>query len=137
LLVAAVSSCDSSAAGLEIGGAVQLLATTRGELSEQALRRLSPYGRQALPYLEAALHTASPAGRRNLAIALRRLGLPETASLLGHIAAFDGDLATAKEAWKTLSLWASERSQRAVAAAAAMRKVDEVRGASVLLLDAQ
>jgi hypothetical protein len=123
--------------GLEIGAAVQLLATSQGELAEQALRRILPHGRAALPYLEAALHRASPTGRRSLVVALRRLDVPEAAPLLGHIAAFDADLSTAREAWRTLSQWSSDGkpSPRSRLSASALRKVDEVRGAGTLLLD--
>ncbi len=123
------------AEGLEIGSAVQLLTTTEGDLAEQALKRLVRHGRTALPYLEAALHHASPSGRRHAAMAMRSLGLAETAPLLGHMAAFDEDLYTAGEAWRTLSLWSSERGPRGVSARAALRKVDEVRGMGALLLD--
>lgn len=142
--------CDAAidSRGAEIGSAVQLLGTARGELAEQSLRKLEelsgedsapgpagPSGpgrsRVALPYLEAALHSANPLGRRNMVIALRRLGLAESAPLLGHIAAFDSDESTRHEAWQTLSLWAAVRKgERAGAASAAMRKVDEVRGSS-------
>jgi hypothetical protein len=136
-LLALLSACDSplDSAGLELGTAVNLLATTRGELAEQALRRVLLRGRIALPYLEAALHSAQPAGRRNLVAALTRLGLDETAPLLGHIAAYDGDLDTAAAAARTLRLWASRPSPRGRAAAAALIKVDEVRGSGALLLD--
>lgn len=147
-----LTGCDVAldSSGPEIGSAVQLLTTSRGELAEQALRRIEELSgtleggaakerarsRVALPYLEAALHRAEPVGRRNLVIALRRLGLAESTPLLGHIAAFDSDSATAREAWQTLSLWATAsatktgQSERAAAASAALRKVDEVRGNS-------
>lgn len=150
--VAGLAGCDVAldSSGPEIGSAVQLLTTSRGELAEQALRRIEELSgtlgsnsgsgrarsRVALPYLEAALHRADPVGRRNLVIALRRLGLAESTPLLGHIAAFDSDSATAREAWQTLSLWATAtatktgHSERAAAASAALRKVDEVRGNS-------
>lgn len=124
---------------LEIGGAVQLLAATKSDLSgplaSDAFVRIEKGGSSALPYLEAALHTATPSGRRHLVAAIARLGLADSAPLLGHIAAFDDDKATAHAAFRTLSLWKSERSRRALLAAAALRKVDEVRGSEALLLD--
>jgi len=130
------AGCDApgQGQGVEIGSAVQLLSSARGDLAEQALRRLLLHGRDALPYFEAALHGATPAGRRNLVIGLRRIGLSESAPLLGHIAAFDADRATAREAWQTLNLWASERSERGLAARTALRKVDEVRGTEAAAL---
>jgi hypothetical protein len=139
----AVSGCedlDRDAAydhGLEIGSAVQLVATTQGELAEQAMRRLLPFGRAVLPYLEAALHTATPIGRKRIVMALRRLGLAEAAPLLAHIGAYDEDQTAAREAVRTLSLWASERhdSRRGAAARQVLHKVDEVRGMGALLLD--
>lgn len=121
--------------GLEIGSAVQLLATTQGELAEQALRRLLPFGRAALPYLEAALHTTQPKGRKRIVMALRRLGLAESAPLLGHIAAYDEDLPTARDAAQALRIWSSEKSPRGDAALKVLHKIDEVRGMEALLLD--
>ena len=126
---------EASDRGIEIGGAVQLLATTQGDLAEQQLRRLLPHGRAALPYLEAAIHTANANGRKNLVMGLRRLGLAESAPLLGHIAAYDENLGPAREAFSTLGLWASEAGPRGEAAKKVLPKVDEVRGAGALLLD--
>lgn len=143
---ASLSSCNvaapEQALGIEIGGLVQLLASSQGELADKALRGLIErnLGRSALPYLETALHRAPPAGRRNLVVAMRRLGLAEAAPLLGHVAAFDEDEATAREACRTLSLWASDRGkyapfERGQAARSALGKVDEIRGMRILLLD--
>lgn len=129
------AEADSHEHGLEIGSAVQLLSTTQGELAEQSLRRLLPHGRAALPYLEAALHTAKGVGRKNLVVALRRLGLSESVPLLGHLAAYDEDRIVAREAWQTLELWSSERSPRGDSARQVLHKVDEVRGTGALLLD--
>jgi hypothetical protein len=126
---------ESHEHGLEIGSQVQLLSTTRGELAEQSLRRILPHGRAALPYLEASMHTAKALGRKNIIMALRRLGLAESVPLLGHIAAYDEERAAAREAWQTLELWASERSPRGESARQVLRKVDEVRGTGALLLD--
>jgi hypothetical protein len=133
-----LSGCQPAAIegeGLEIGGSVQLLTAAQGELAERAMRRLQPHGRTALPYLEAALHHAPPAGRRHLVIAIRRIGLAESAPLLGQVAAFDEDPDTVREAWGTLSVWAGERVPRGAWARAALRKVDEIRGMEVLLFD--
>lgn len=130
-----LADAESHEHGLEIGSQVQLLATTRGELAEQSIRRLLPHGRAVLPYLEASLHTAKATGRKNLIVMLRRLGLAESVPLLGHVAAYDEDRVAASEAWHTLALWSSERTTRGDAARQVLHKVDEVRGAGALLLD--
>ena len=87
--------------------------------------------RAALPYLEAALHRVAAPGRRNIVTALRRLALPESTALLGHLAAFDADPQVRAEAYHTLELWAAASpGARAPAAAAraALHNVDEIRG---------
>ena len=112
----------------DLRSAVELLASARGELAERALERIERHGRTALPYLEAALHRVPPPGRRNIVTALRRLALPESAALLGHIAAFDSEPVVRTEAYRTLEAWASgPPSPRQAAAHSAIQQADEVR----------
>jgi hypothetical protein len=111
---------------------VQLVANEKGEVAQRAMGRIarSPLRAQALLHIEAALHTAPPAGRRNLVTCLRRLPEHgrEAAPLLGHLAAFDDDPLVREEARFTLTLWQAQGGPRGRAAAAALVKADEVQG---------
>jgi len=126
-LAVAVSGCDEPTADLR--SSVELLTAERGEVAERAYQRIERHGRTALPYLEAALHRVAPPGRRSVVTALRRLALPESAALLGHIAAFDADPQVRAEAYSTLEAWAADGRPTAAATAArtALRQVDEAR----------
>ena len=124
--------CDEPTSDLR--SAVALLAAENGEVAERAWERVEHHRRVALPYLEAALHQVAPAGRRNIIVALRRLALPESAALVGHVAAFDTDAQVRTEAYRTLESWASTtrqpgRPEVGPAARSALRQVDEVRSA--------
>lgn len=121
-----LGGCDEPTTNLR--SAVELLAAERGEVAERAYQRIAPQGRSALPYLEAALHRVAGPGRRNIVIALRRLALPESTTLLGHLAAFDADPLVRSEAYRTLEAWASASTGTPAAAArTALTRVDEVR----------
>ena len=110
----------------ELRSAVELLGSEQGEVAARAQERIERYGRTALPYLEAALHRAAPPGRRNIVLTLRRLALPESTALLGHLAAFDTEQSVRSEAYRTLEDWAAQRWPDATYA---LRLVDEARSA--------
>jgi HEAT repeat protein len=105
---------------VDLKASVELLVTSSGEVQEQALRTLLSHGRTALPPLEALLHRAEPRARRSALLALRRLGLAETAPLLAHVAQFDSDLSIRREARTVLERWAAEKSPRGEAAQQAL-----------------
>jgi len=137
LAVGALPACDPGSGGAhELRTTVQLVAEEHGEVADRALLRLVAYAerpdkaREALSIIEAALHRAPPRGRRTLVTALRRIGLAESCSLIGHVAAFDTDAAVAFEARRTLELWAANRSEpvRAARSVIALRKADDARG---------
>lgn len=118
-------SCEQSEADLR--STVQLLAEESGDVAQQAITRLIPYRDSALPYLESALHNAPPAGRRHVVMALRRLDAAQAAALLGHIVAFDADVAVRDEAAAVLNEWAVRKSAHGPAARAALHKRNTVR----------
>lgn len=123
-----LGGCDEPTADLR--SAVELLAAERGEVAERAYQRIEPRGRTALPYLEAALHRVAAPGRRNIVIALRRLALSESTSLLGHLAAFDTDPQVRAEAYHTLESWAAAQPGAHAPSRAArviLQRVDEIR----------
>ena len=99
---------------------IELLTTSSGEVQEQALRTLTSHGRAALPALEAVMHRTDPKARHAGVLALRRLGLSETAPLLGHVAQFDADRSIRREARTVLERWAAEKNPRAEAAQKAL-----------------
>jgi hypothetical protein len=97
---------------VDLKPSVELLVTSSGEVQEGALRTLLSHGRTALPPLEAVLHRTEPRARRAAVMALRRLGLDETAPLLGHVAQFDSDRTVRREARTVLERWAAEKGPR-------------------------
>jgi hypothetical protein len=106
---------------------VQRLALAEGDEALRQAERIARFGRQALPPVEAALHTAEDAGRKNLVVALRRIGDAEAVPLLLHVAAYDGSESARREAEWTLAEWAKGEGVRADRARAAMRRLDELR----------
>jgi len=105
---------------VDLKASVELLVTSSGEVQEQALRTLVSHGRTALPPLEALLHRTEPRARRSALLALRRLGLAETAPLLAHVAQFDSDPSIRREARTVLERWSAEKGPRGEAATQAL-----------------
>jgi len=93
-----------------------------------AAERVMRHGRRALPYLESALHTTDPRGRKNIILALRRIGDVEAVPLLRHVALFDEAPDVRLEAEWTLQQWAAGKDTRADRAKAALREIEERRG---------
>lgn len=131
LLVAAgavLVACQSDDTD-RIRGEVQFLTQQeRGEAVQSAAERLVRHGRKALPPIEAALHTAEPRGRKNLILALRRLGDEEAVPLLRHRALYDEDAEVRREAEWTLRQWSTGTGTRAERAQRAVRELDERQG---------
>jgi hypothetical protein len=92
-----------------------------------AAERVARHGRRALPSIEAALHTAEAAGRKNLIAALRKIGEAESVPLLRHVALFDAAADVRREAEWTLRSWATGDGARAVKAREALRVIEERR----------
>jgi hypothetical protein len=126
LLASACTDVDD-----DIRANVTLLCNHEGVLATAAADRLERYGKRAIPTIEAAMHTATPVGRKNLILALRRIGDADSVALLGHIAVFDGSPDVRREATWTLKTWAADSKQpaRADKAKAALRQADETRHA--------
>jgi hypothetical protein len=74
--------------------------------------------------------TASPAGRKNLILALRRIGDVEAVPLLRQVALYDVAADVRREAGWTLRQWAAGPAgeERADKARAAVRALDEASG---------
>lgn len=127
VLLAAAPACND--ADDDIRANVTLLCNHEGVLATAAAEHLSRYGRRAIPTIEAAMHTASPTGKKNLILALRKIGDPEAIPLLGHIAQFEPSEDVRREAEWTLRQWAADGTakDRAARAKAAVRALEEAR----------
>jgi hypothetical protein len=107
---------------------VEFLAAQEGAEVEPACARVVRHGHAALPPVEAALHTAEPHGRKNLILALHRIGDGDAIPLLRHVALHDAEADVRHEAEWTLRQWAAGKDARAERARAALREIDEQRG---------
>lgn len=106
---------------------VQKLTLSSGEAASAAADKVASYGRRALPSVEAAMHIADESGRKNLVLALRRIGDAEGVPLLLHIAAYDAAPDVRREAEWTLKSWSVGSDARAEKARDALRRLDEIR----------
>jgi len=114
----------------DIRANVTLLCNHEGTLATAAAEHLQRYGRRAIPTIEAAMHTATPTGKKNLILALRKIGDAEAVPLLAHMAQFEPNPDVRREAEWTLRGWAADGSakERAEKAKAAVRALEEARG---------
>jgi hypothetical protein len=127
-LLAAAPACND--ADDDIRANVTLLCNHEGALATAAAEHLTRYGRRAIPTIEAAMHTASPTGKKNLILALRKIGDAEAVPLLGHLAQFEPNPDVRREAEWTLRQWAGDdqAKERAARAKQAVRALEEARG---------
>ncbi|MDB4967622.1 MAG: hypothetical protein JWN44_3311 [Myxococcales bacterium] len=114
----------------EIRHNVTLLCNHEGALAMAAADALTRHGRRAIPTIEAAMHTASGPGKKNLILALRKIGDAEAVPLLAHIAEFEPSPDVKREAEWTLRTWAADGkfAARAAKAKAAVRHLEDARG---------
>jgi hypothetical protein len=126
-LAAALAAACSHADDDVVRAEVQALAMAQGEAVTKAADRVAGRGRHALLAVEAALHTADVPGRKNLVVAIRRIGDSDGVPLLLHLAAYDAAPDVRREAEWTLKSWAVGDATRAAQARAALRRLDELR----------
>lgn len=114
----------------DIRANVTLLCNHEGALATAAAEHLTRYGRKAIPTIESAMHTASPTGKKNLILALRKIGDAEAVPLLGHLAEFEPNADVRREAEWTLKGWAADdkSAERATRAKTALRRLEEAHG---------
>ena len=127
-LVVAAPACND--ADDDIRANVTLLCNHEGALATAAADHLARYGRRAIPTIEAAMHTATATGKKNLILALRKIGDEESVPLLGHIARFEPNPDVRREAEWTLRQWAGDAKTpaRATRAKQAVRTLEEAQG---------
>jgi hypothetical protein len=114
----------------QIRAQVTILCNREGAPATNAAEQLARYGRRAIPMIEAAMHTATASGKKNLIMALRKIGDAEAIPLLAHMAQFEPSPDVKREASWTLKTWAADDKQpdRAAKAKAALRKIEESQG---------
>ena len=125
LLMGAGCTRDDDAVRAE----VQRLVLAEGDDALAQAERLSRHGRRALTSIEAVLHTADEPGRKNLVVAMRRLGDEEAVPLLMHVAVYDAGASVRREAEWTLRSWAQDPAggARADKARQAIRRLEELK----------
>ncbi len=121
------AGCVGSSTDEEIRGQVTLMLSQEGAPAQAATVRLAAFGKRAIPTIEAAMHTATPAGKKSLIGVLRKIGDEAAIPLLGHIATYETAEDVRKEALFTLQGWAGEPGARGDKARSALRSVDETR----------
>lgn len=89
----------------DIGAEINVLTTRTDALVPPAMKRLAKYRRRAIPQIEIALHTASPAGKVNLVRALEAIGDREATPILRHFAVYDPDAAVRTTCEEILGSW--------------------------------
>ena len=130
LVIALLGACSDSSTEDDIRAHVTFAIKQEGKVASDAAEYLQRYGRRAIPTIEAAMHTASPAGKKNLILALRRIADPEAVPLLEHVAQYDPSPDVRREAEWTLRQWAAGPATQPLAekARAAVRALDEAKG---------
>jgi HEAT repeat protein len=94
----------------DIGAEIKLLTTRTDALVPPAIRRLAGYKRRAIPQIEIALHTASPAGKVNLVHALEAVGDGEAVAILRHFAVYDPDAEVRAACEGVLGTWGASEA---------------------------
>jgi HEAT repeat protein len=117
LLLLLASACEDRSYR-DIGAEINVLTTRTDALVPPAMRRLAGYKRRALPQIEIALHTASPAGKVNLVRAIEAIGDREGVAILRHFAVYDPDPAVRTTCEEVLEKWQ---------ASAALARIKELR----------
>jgi len=126
LLVCLLCACSSNP-DEDIRGQVTLLLHQEGAPAQAASAKLVAHGRRAIPTIESAMHTATPAGKKNLIGVLRQIGDEAAVPLLAHIAVYEPAEDVRREALWTLQGWAKEQNPRGDKAREALRNADELR----------
>jgi hypothetical protein len=121
----ALAACED-ASYRDIGAEITVLADRTDALVPLATRRLTAFGRRAIPQIEIALHTASPSGKANLLRALDAIADPESAAILRHFAVYDSRPAVRTACEDILTRW-SRRPDLAPAANRALARIAEKR----------
>jgi len=121
----ALVACEDSSY-LDIGAQISVLTERTDALVPPATRRLTGFGRRAIPQIEIALHTASPSGKANLLRAIDTIADPEAAAILRHFAVYDPVPEVRSACEEILTRW-SRRADVAPAANRALARIADKR----------
>jgi len=111
---------------------INILTRRNDPLVPPATQRLARYGREAIPQIEIAVHTAAPTGRLHLIDALGAIGDGEAVPVLRHFAVYDVRADVRRACEDLLQRWAADagtssatrhRAQRAAAAQAEIARL--------------
>jgi hypothetical protein len=100
-------SCDDHS-HTDIGDEINILTRRNDALVPPATERLAGYGRKAVAQIETAMHTAAPFGRMHLITALEKIGEPESAWVLRHVAVYDVTPEVREAAEALLTRWSTD-----------------------------
>jgi hypothetical protein len=104
------ASCDDHS-HTDIGDEINILTRRNDALVPPATERLAGYGRKAVAQIETAMHTAAPFGRMHLITALEKIGEPESAWVLRHVAVYDVTPEIRDAAEALLTRWSTDPSK--------------------------
>lgn len=129
-VLSAAAGCDD-ASHRDIQDEINILTRRNDALVGPATDRLARYGRNAIPQIETALHTAAPTGRLHLIDAFARIGDGEAVPVLRHFAIYDVHERVRQACEDLLGTWDRDASQpgRAERARAALAEVGRKRAA--------
>jgi hypothetical protein len=109
----------------DIGADINVVTKRSDSLVAPAIERLRRRGRQTIPQIEIALHTATDNGRLQLVQALRAIGDVEAVPVLRHFAIYDMSASVRSACEEVLADWAGApekpRAEQAAVALAAVR----------------
>jgi len=122
--------CDD-ASHRDIQDEINILTRRNDALVGPATERLARYGRNAIPQIETALHTAAPTGRLHLIEAFARIADGEAVPILRHFAIYDVHERVRRACEDLLGTWARDPAQppRAERARAAQAEIGRKRAA--------
>ncbi len=113
----------------DIGAQINALSTRDDVLVPPAHRRLVSYGRDAIPQIETALHTASVRGKLHLLTAIDAIGDDEAIPVLRHFAVYDSNPEVQLKCEAILKGWAARQNTRGDRARAALARIADKRAA--------
>lgn len=111
----------------DIGAEINLVTQRNDALVPAGIARLAAFGKRAVPQIEIALHTATPAGKLNLLTALEAIGEPESAAILRHFAIYDPQPEVRSACEGVLRRWSTRSTPLAATARAALASIGDKR----------
>ncbi len=118
------AGCDDNS-HRDLQDEINILTRRNDALVGPATQRLARFGREAIPQIEIAVHTAAPTGRLHLIEAFAVLGDDEAVPVLRHFAVYDVRDDVRRACEELLQRWAED----AGSSSAVRRRADRARAA--------